>query len=140
MSELHWIRDAIKLEVDGDLVLVTPYSAWTYEVTQEYFAVLDVIRARNEHLFLLVDATRGRHVPEERVRRLVATWSAKNTFSGMAIFGVSPLLQSIALLIFNAANLVRRGSAPITFVKDEAAARRWISERRVALQGGSRDA
>ncbi len=139
MSEVHWIRDVIKLEVDGDLVLVTPYSAWTYEVTQEYFAVLDVIRARNEHLFLLVDATHGRHVPEERVRRLVATWSAKNTFSGMAIFGVSPLLQSIALLIFNAANLVRRGSAPITFVKDEAAARHWIDERRAVLQGGSRD-
>ena len=88
MSEVHWIRDVIKLEVDGDLVLVTPYSAWTYEVTQEYFAVLDVIRARNAHLFLLVDATHGRHVPEERVRRLVAMSTACSLGSCCASLGM----------------------------------------------------
>lgn len=133
MPEVHWIRDEIKVEVEGDLVFVTSGDAWSYEVTQEYFALLDDIRRRNKLLFLIVDARRGQRVPEERVRRMIATWSAKNTFSGMAIFGISPLLQGIALLVFNAANLFRRGSAPITFVKDQEEGRRWVAERRASL-------
>ena len=44
MPEVHWIRDQIKVEVEGDLVCVTSGDAWTYEVTQEYFALLDTIR------------------------------------------------------------------------------------------------
>lgn len=133
MAEVRWVDDTIKLVIDGDLVHVTSYRTWTYDQTVEYFKILDGVRAANEKLFIIVNTEKSRGIPEQRVRSYVATWSAKNTFSGMAIYGVDAITRSIAILIFNAANMFRRGSATMAIVKDEAAARQWIEERRAEL-------
>lgn len=133
MSEIHYVRDIIKVEIEGDLVIVTTLKDWTYEAAVEYFKILDVVRARNEKLFIISAGNQTTKVPNQQIRRMIADWTAKNTFSGMAIYGIAPFMRQLATLIFNAANMFRRGSAHFVIVKDEAAARRWIEERRAAL-------
>lgn len=139
MSEVHSIRDDMRVEIDGDTVfVVTLKKNWAYESTVEFLQLLDGVRARHERLFILCDGSRSNIAPEQRIRRSIATWTANNTFSGLALFGVAPLMRPVVTLIFNAANLFRRGSAPVVIVKDEAEARRWIAARRAALDAERR--
>lgn len=134
MLETTWINRTAKVVTSGDLVHVTMYGAFTYEEFVQYLETLTKIRQHTKFLFIIGDVAAYEGVPDQRMRSYLASWTKKYTFSGMAIYGVSLPLRVALMLVFNAVNLFRHGSAPLAFVKDEAAAQQWIAQRRAELQ------
>lgn len=140
MPEVRRVEDIAELIIDGDLIHVLMQKEFTYESVVAYFQILDEVRARNKLLFLLCSGEQYTSFPEERVRAYVAKWTAKNTFSGMAVYGLNPILRPLFGLLVRAFNLLKPGSGPTVFVKDEAAGRQWIEERRALLAAAERSA
>jgi hypothetical protein len=132
MPEIRWFG-ALKVEVEEDTVHVVALGEVSIEQVAEYFKFIEEVQAQHGRLFVIADLAPARQIPDQRVRSMTAQWTAKNLVNGVAMYGIDPILRVFASLVFNAANLMRRGSAVVFFAKDEAAARQWVAQRRAAL-------
>src|SRR5262249_54029260 len=115
MTVYHLGDGAVTLTVEGDVVHVIPKRLLSYEENVEYFRILgkarDEILTNHKYFFMLGDGRIYQLVPEQRVRALVAQWTAQNPIHGFCMYGVAPLMRAVLTLVFNAANLLRKNAA-----------------------------
>ena len=80
---------------------------------------------------------------EPGARKFMIEWSreAHEKVGGSAVFGVNFAMRALIMMAMKAIRLLgNEGSHAIEFVADEAAARRWISVRRLQVEAEARAA
>jgi hypothetical protein len=83
-------------------------------------------------MLIMVDQSDLEAIPPES-RKVAPELSARLPLRGIVVWGGSPVIRAIAMLIMKMINLLRRGDNPIASVADAASAQVWIEKRRLVL-------
>jgi hypothetical protein len=118
-----------QVEIDSDIVITRLHGALTLEHMQAWCLIADGVIAEHGGMFSIGDYRGAGAIPPQ-VRRWVGEWSGSAKIRGMALFGASPVLRVIMMMIARAGVLLRKFKAPTVFVATEAEARAWVSELR----------
>lgn len=117
--------DLLELRVRGPLT--------ASDVEALHRAVRSTVEAAGR-CYLLADLGEMAGLDPE-ARRQMAAWGREreDEVDGVAAFGCSFAMRTLITLTLNAIKILRRKQSETVFVRDEAAARRWIEARRAAV-------
>lgn len=128
------------VEIDGDVVTLRMRGPVSLEETERCLATVEQLMAERGRAFLLIDHRQvGPSGPE--VRRCMAEWARGHRIPGIAILGASLPMRTVSVLLirgiallYSRPDLIER----VTFVRSEAEARAFFTERRARLDAASR--
>ena len=129
---MSFAGDVLEIHYDGHISLAD---------SEQLRDILIEIDREHGSCFLLVDMRLGLGIDRD-ARQYMKEWSKQEQakLRGTAIYGVSFTMRAIAMLMLNAIKLLGRQESEVSFLKDEAEARRWIDARRQALKEDSHGA
>lgn len=129
MATLHRIG-AHRLIVDGDWAELTAVGPLEIPESTEVHAVLARMLADNAGRgYLLADITRLDGMGPE-VRRQMSAWNAEHRLTAAATFGGSFPMRTILTLALKAIKFKDSKQLDVLFARDEAEARRWLTDYR----------
>lgn len=136
-SAKSWaIGKHVLLQEEPHLLLVTVDGDISPQEATAILAADTATFQRGGYALLLVDATKLGSVPAETRRTasriLAKTWPYDGPYLGsVAIFGANRYAVALLTLLLRAIHMIRKHSRPLpTFFTEEAAARKWLNERR----------
>ncbi|WP_225413187.1 SpoIIAA family protein [Stigmatella hybrida] len=130
-TQAHFGPHTLSFE-EPDIVRLTPHGQFDLREAREMILRVREFQKGREALYLLVDARQGTGFSAE-VRRAISEDRSLVPYAGVALFGASFTLRTIANMMERANVLLGRPSTyQSVFTKTEEEARAWIDAQRAA--------
>ena len=129
-TQAHFGPHTLSFE-EPDIVRLVPQGQIQLREVREMILWVREFQRSREALYLLVDAHKGTGFSAESRRALNEDRSLV-PYTGVAFFGTSFTLRTIANMMGRANELMGRASIPTVFTATEAEARTWLAAQRAA--------